>query len=197
VRRYEFLLAFVPASLWLAGCGGGPVPAPTSFATYTAKGGAFACDYPEGWEVDSGKFTGNFTKGSAQIKVKSDISGSVIGDMASLGGGGFGGDTPRGTTDEDYPAHKIHAMGPGPLAEEFSEYKEQETITNFQNSLGGQGRKSEFTAAGGLTGPLHGYRATFLNRDRRFTVVCVCNESDWANLKPAFDRVLESFRSGG
>jgi hypothetical protein len=111
-----------------------------------------------------------------------------------MGSGGYNKLGPP--ADEDYPVHKAHVMGLEAAGKEYSDYKE-EAPTKFSNSIGGEGRKSEFTASGGLSGPIKGYRATFLSRDRRFVLYCTCKESDWANLKPGFDKVLESFRSAG
>lgn len=181
------------ACVGLAGCGGGPVAAPASYAAHAHKDGGWACDYPEGWSAESGgkkNSWGKFAKGSAQIKLATDLTGSLMGDMASLGQK----DGPA--TLEDYPVHKIHVADEAEFAKEYSDYKEQ-APAEFSCGIGGSSRKSEFTASGGFAGPVHGYRATMLGRDKRFRVTCVCSESDWEALKPAFDKVLESFRSAG
>lgn len=177
----------------LAGCGGGPVAAPASYAAHEHKDGGWACDYPDGWSAESGgkkNSWGKFTKGSAQIKLATDLTGSLMGDMASLG------QKEGPATPEDYPVHKIHVADEAEIAKGYSDYKEQEPV-EFSSGIGGSARKSEFTAAGGFGGPVHGYRATMLGRDKRYRVTCVCSESDWETLKPAFDKVLESFRSAG
>jgi hypothetical protein len=41
-----------------------------------------------------------------------------------------------------------------------------------------------------------GYRATALGHDKDVTVFCVCPESDWKTLQPAFDRLLGSLKRG-
>jgi hypothetical protein len=181
-------------SVLLAGCGGGPVPAPTAFKPFDWKDGGWGCEVPEGWEASaSGKknSSAKITKGSAKISLRTDVSGSL---MAEMGSGGYNKQGPP--SDEDYPVHKAHVMGLEQASSEYSDYKEEKP-TKFNNAIGGEGRKSEFTASGGFSGPIKGYRATFLSRDRRFTVFCTCNESDWETLKPAFDKVLESFHSVG
>ena len=193
-QRSMSLFSLAAFSVMVAGCGGGPVPAPTSYKTWENKDGGVAVDYPEGWDADGGgkKNTwASFEKGSAKIKLQTDITGSLLGDMA-----GGPSDKLGPPSDEDYPVHKVHVLGKDAVAAEFSDYKEEKP-TKFQNAIGGEGRKSEFSASGGFSGPVKGYRATFLSRDRRFTVICTCAESDWATLKPAFDKVLESFRSAG
>lgn len=177
----------------LSGCGGGPVPAPTSFKTFELKEAGWACEYPEGWDAKGGgkkNSSATFSKGSAKVSLATDITGSLMGDMASMGQK----QGPAGP--EDFPVHKVHMGDKDNVAKEYADYKEKEP-EEFQNAIGGSSRKSEFTAAGGFSGPIHGYRATFLSRDRRFKVMCICSESDWKNLQPAFDKILESFHSAG
>jgi hypothetical protein len=191
--RFRSFLGLAAVSLLAAGCGGGPVPAPTAYTPFEWKDGGWALDYPEGWDATAaGKknSSGKFSKGSAEIKLSTDVSGSV---MAEMGSGGY---NKLGPPDpEDYPVHKAHVMGKDNAASNYGDYKE-EAPTTFNSNLG-EGRKSEFTASGGLSGAIKGYRATLLSRDRRIQIFCTCKESDWANLKPAFDKVLESFRSAG
>jgi hypothetical protein len=176
----------------VSGCGGGPVPAPTSYKSFEHKDGGWGLEYPEGWDASAGgkkTSTGTFSKGSAKIKLQTDLAGSLMSE-----GGSYNKTGPP--SDEDFPVHKAHVMAKEKVASEYSEYKEEEP-TKFSAQLGGEGRKSEFTASGGFSGPVHGYRATLLSRDYRYVIVCVCSESDWANLKPAFDKVLESIRPAG
>jgi hypothetical protein len=60
----------------------------------------------------------------------------------------------------------------------------------------GDTRKSEFTGTTTFSGQIHGYRATALGLNYRFRVVCECSEADWADLKPVFDKVIESLSRG-
>jgi hypothetical protein len=189
------ILCLGAAFTLLAGCGGGPVPAPTAYKPFDWKDGGWGCEVPEGWDAQaSGKknSSAKFTKGSAKISLRTDVSGSL---MADMGSGGYNKLGPP--SDEDFPVHKAHLMGKDAAAQEFGDYKEEGEITKFSNAIGGEGRKSEFTASAGLSGAVKGYRATFLSRDRRFQVFCTCRESDWKALKPAFEKVLESFHSAG
>jgi hypothetical protein len=192
VQRWLSVLFVAVVAAALAGCGGGPVSAPTSYKAFEHKDGGWAVDYPEGWDASAGgkkTSTGTFKKGSASIKLQSDLAGSLMVE-------GGGGNKIGPPADEDFPVHKAHMMAKEKVASEFSDYKEEEP-TKFNASLGGEGRKSEFTASGGFSGPVRGYRATLLSRDYRFVIVCTCAEGDWENLKPAFEKVLESFRSAG
>jgi hypothetical protein len=96
----------------------------------------------------------------------------------------------------EHPVAKLHKAGKDKVAEEFSGYKEEPEPDKFTNGMG-EGRKSEFLAEGGLGGgKIHGYRVTLLSNDRRFIIICTCPHSDWKTMRPAFDRMLESFRRG-
>src|SRR5215207_7931583 len=124
VSRRAMLIASGTSLLMLSGCGGGgPVPAPASYATHEHKDGGWASDYPEGWTAESGgkkNSWGKFAKNSAQIKLATDLTGSLMGDMASIGQK----DGPA--TPEDYPVHKIHVADEQEVAKDYSDYKEQE-----------------------------------------------------------------------
>jgi hypothetical protein len=175
-----------------AGCGGA-VPAPTAYATWLDKGGKFVCDYPKGWEADGGgkpdspNSWAKFTAGAAEIKVDSDIAGSLLGDMAGAGRGGFG-------QNEEPPVARIHPMGIRSMKENYAKYEEREPKP-FQTKGLGEGRRSTFTAEQTLGGKVYGYRATLLGGDRRITVVCSCPATNWQTLKPAFEKVVNSLRT--
>ena len=191
--RLHRLLSVISLGVVLAGCGGGAVPAPTAYKEYAAKESSFTVQYPDGWDVKGGgkgNHCAKFSKSSALISVSTNLSDSLMGDLASIGAGS----NSAHMTEEDAAVHKIHLKNKGELAEDFGETKEEKPV-KFVSMLG-EGRKSEFTAGGGLGGSIHGYRATILGRDRRLKIVCTCSESDWPTLKPAFDKVLESFGHG-
>jgi hypothetical protein len=102
--------------------------------------------------------------------------------------------SPVNDPDDEPPVAHVHETGEAKFAEGFSNYKEQEPRA-VQSYLG-EGRISEFTAAGSLGRKLHGYRATFLSRDRRITAMCSCPVSEWETLRPAFDKVIASLQPG-
>ena len=59
----------------LVGCGGGAAIVPTSYSSYNAKDGSFACDTPDGWDIKGGGRSGTpvwakFASGSALIHFK-------------------------------------------------------------------------------------------------------------------------------
>jgi hypothetical protein len=191
--RLAMAICVVSGALSAPGCGGS-VPAPTAFKEYGSPSGRFACEYPEGWEAtgagkpDSPNSWAKFTKGSAEIQVEADLAGSLYADMARAGGG-MTGENP------EPPVAKIHPMALRQMKEDYSNYDEREAKTVQSKGLG-EGRRSTFTATQSLGGKIYGYRATFISGDRRITVICKSPATNWQALKPAFERVIGSIRSG-
>lgn len=178
-----------------SGCGSGPATAPTSYAAYNSKGGTFACEYPEGWTEKGGGGRGpewaKFENGSALIHVTTGVAGSLMADVASAG---------QGTSDEPIPpelepVHGIHKDGLEAAERDYGGYQESGEPQVLEAALG-PARLSEFTAATTFGSGLHGYRATILGHDKAVTIICVCPESDWKTLQPAFDHLLGTMRRG-
>ena len=173
--------------LLCVGCGGTPAVAPTSYASYksTDKLRLFRCEYPEGWEVKGGGKNNawvKFSSGSALIEARADITGSLLGDIVVVGQ----------DAEDMEPVAKIHAMAKQDAATAFDGYAEVGDAVKFKCNLG-PARRSEFTASGTMGASVHGYRATFMTRDRRVVTYCTCSQSDWQTLQPAFEKVLLSF----
>jgi hypothetical protein len=179
----------------LAGCGSAPAVAPTSYADFNSKGGTFACKYPEGWQADGGGKRGlewaKFRSDPAEIAVETGVVGSLIGDIAKSAGPSDG----EPVLPEDEPVHEVHMMGVEAAEDAYSGYKETGDIEVIDVALG-PARRSEFTAESTFGTGLHGYRATMLGRDKAVTVYCICPESDWKTLQPAFDEVVKSMKRG-
>ena len=191
--RTAYLVSLLAGLAVLDGCGSGPVKAPTAFADYNSKKGTFACQYPEGWESDGGGGRGpewaKFKSGPAEIRINTGVTGSIMGELGSAGGG----DEP--VPPELEPVHEIHMSRVEEAEKEYGGYKEQGEPQVLEVSLG-PARRSEFTAATTFGSGLHGYRATILGHDRDLTVYCVCPETDWKALQPAFDHLLGSLKRG-
>jgi hypothetical protein len=187
-RSSTFPLAL---ALLAAGCAG-EVPAPTAYTPFSDKGGQFVCDAPKGWEVDAGgrpdspNSFAKFSKGAALISVKSDLAGSLYGDMAKSVGSGLGGEA-------EHPSARVHEMGIRRMKEEFSNYNEREPVVVKSQGLG-EGRRATFIADQSMGGKVYGYRATFLGGDRRIEVICTCPATNWKALKPAFEQVIVGLR---
>jgi hypothetical protein len=204
IRCGRFLLITVSCGLPIlsSGCGGGNVAAPTSFAKYNADNGDFAFEYPDGWDVSGfGKknHVVKITKGGATITVQSDLTGSLIGDIAGSAVTAMTGTVP-GTgldaeaTEDLEPVAQVHQMAQEAMAEEFGNYSEGEP-EKVTPTLG-NARMSEFTAKTGFGQEIRGIRATVLARDKRVVVICTCSASNWEALKPAFKKVIESLQYG-
>ena len=174
----------------VVGCGAPPVAAPTSYASYNSKAGTFACEYPEGWELKDGGMRGpewaTFTAGSALIRMSADVSGSLM-----AGDNPVGADLPP--TVE--PVHDLHVRDQVRAEDSYAAYTEIAEPNVYDAKLG-PARLSEFTATTTFGGGLHGYRVTMLGHNKRLVTYCVCPESEWATLKPAFDHVLSTLKRG-
>jgi hypothetical protein len=187
-------VAVVSALVCVVGCGSGPVPAPTAYAEFNSEPGTFACDYPEGWEAKGGGAHGiewaKFTSGPAEIRIDAGKNASMLGDIASSAAKMDGVETP-----EEAPVLQVHLAYSEDIEESFSGYKEVGAVEEIDIQLG-PARRNEFTAKSSFGTGLHGYRATALTRDKGVFVTCVCPESDWKTLQPAFDHVLLSLKRG-
>ncbi|MDC0937141.1 hypothetical protein OAS39_12720 [Pirellulales bacterium] len=176
----------------LAGCGS-PAVVPTSFDNYNSKGGTFACECPQGWEVSGGGKRGpewgKFVSGPAEIKLAADSEGSLIADAS-------GGRDPGEELPPDlHPVHMLHVHDLARFEKDYTEYKEIAGPLLHDVKLG-PSRISEFIAVSSFGSSLHGYRATVLGKDKRVIAVCICPENQWTALKPAFDKVLASIERG-
>lgn len=171
-----------------------PVPAPKSFSAFKATDGSFACLQPAEWKSSAGGAGGirsfvNFRREGARIEVSSDLAGSLRGDIAAATNAQAGG---RGKP----PVEKIHEAEMKAFERKYEGYQEMPAV-KFQ-SPAGDARMSEFTSKGNFfTGKIHGYRATIMGGERRIEVVCVCPETEWAKLKPSFQRIMVSVSPGG
>lgn len=179
------------------GCGGssGSVAVPKWFTKYNSADGTFAVRYPEGWEADgkAGKRVAwaRFESGGAKISVRADAKASLMDDAA----GGRAADR-EAPSPEYAPVHNIHEMGLDRAPDEYGDYQETPAGTQVLDCPLGPARFSEFTGTAGFAGSIHGYRATVIGHKMGVHVICICPESDWAVMKPAFDHVLGTLARG-
>lgn len=190
---WTFLLAI--SSALLTGCGSEPVPTPKKFLMYNSSDGAFQIEYPEEWEATSnvGKRMSwaNFELGGAKISVRADAKASLLDDA----GGGRSADR-NAPVPELAPVHGIHEMGLDGAPDEYGSYQEVAPGTQVLDCKLGPARYSEFTGTSGLSGKVHGYRATAIGHKLGVHVICVCPESDWKRMKPGFGHVLATLKRG-
>lgn len=178
----------------MASAGCGSVAAPATFAKYQAKDGSFDVEYPEGWTAEGGgkgHYWAKFTQGSVTIRVGTDVSGSLLNDIASAGGATMGEEE---IPEELEPIALVHQQGLEAVQIDRPKYTEQAPVT--VNAPMGEGRRSEFADTTSFGGKLAGYRATFLSNDRRITVSCECKAGNLEVLRPAFERVILSVAPG-
>jgi hypothetical protein len=180
------------ASVLALGCAPAPVTAPTAYAAYNHKTGIFACEFPQGWEQDGGGNRGQFwatsKSGPAEIRLRANSTGSLLGDI-------MGGPNDSELPPELQAAHKVHVLGAKGIEGEYPGYKEVGQPKVLDVTLG-PARVSEFTYQTTFGSGMHGYRATVIGHDKGVTVFCICPESDWKTLQPAFDRLLKSLKRG-
>jgi hypothetical protein len=202
--RWGSIAAAVMVICSIFGCGGGKVPAPTSYKTWKATDGTFSIEYPEGWKAQGGGKRGvqwaEFSYGSAKIRIDVSTSSSLIGDIAGstntlMGLGDPLADVDPEVKEELAPVAAAHAYYQKAFPVALSGYKEQEPIA-YESPLGNC-RKSEFTARSGAARKLRGYRATAMTRDKGVHILCQCTDANWQTLQPAFDKILSSIVYGG
>lgn len=188
--RRSFVVWALFTAFVAPGCGGS-VPAPKAFVPMGSNDGRFACEFPQGWETELGGNTDyswcKARSGSADIKVDADLAGSLMGDIARAGGDDESG--------ENAPVAVAHEHGKRKFEEDWEKYEERPPVTFMSAGLG-EGRRSTFIASSALGGKVFGYRATLLGGDRRINVICKCPPSNWKALKPAFEKVVKSVRTG-
>ena len=171
------------------------VAAPTAYSTYSAIDNSFTCDQPGGWTMhETGATSGNlatatFESGHARVRVVSDATGSLMGDIVGAGNSNL-------PPAQQVPAvQKLHMMDEKVLADDLPGY--QESDPQPLQSSSGDARVSEWTATGGGgSSALHGYRVTILGNQREFTIICFCPERNWTALMPAFQRIIGSVKQG-
>ena len=191
--RTNFLpAAMAVALLTFGGCTGATVM-PTTYTTYDAKDGSFQIECPAGWEVTTGGSRGyawaKFTSGNAEIAVDTNLTGSLMADIAKSGIAIVN----MGEREAAPAVEKVHESEKEAFVQEWgvTELPPVAVATHL-----GDSRKSEFTGAGVIGGPFHGYRVTALSRDKRVRVICRCSESQWQAIQPAFDRMIASLTIG-
>jgi hypothetical protein len=178
----------------LSGCGSSPPPTPVAYSTYVSGGETFQIDYPTDWLADGDAKRGlewaEFSSGSNHVEVKTDVSGSLLGDIANSGAAG------ADPNDEIEPVDKVHAIGEEEAKDDLDGYEEQGVPSKLDQPLG-PGRVSEFTMPTAFGSVQRGLRATVLAHNKRVVVYCTCDDDDWATIKPAFERMLSSLDRAG
>ncbi len=193
--------AALTGALLLSGCGGSVTPV-TGYNNYNSRDGIVKCKYPKGWKQNGGKakkfHSCAFEKGPARIRLRADIAGSAMGDVAQAAAGQMTG--PDGLpldpklAEELAPVAQIHEMTVEQAEIDLGEIDVGTTDTVRTGF--GDTRRSEISYSGTFGGTTRGYLVTALGRDHRFRLLCTCPEKHWATLKPAFEEVILSLGRG-
>jgi len=176
------------------------VTAPTHYKTYTAIDNTFSCDQPDGWKMhETGATNGNlatvtFEQSHVRVRVVSDATGSIMGDIATASNNSASSETLPGMPPPPPPkpaVEQLHERDVAQITSDLPGYKEG-TMQKLDSRVG-DARVSEWTADGGK---MHGYRVTMLGGDREFTVICLSPERNWSILQPAFQHIITSIVPG-
>ncbi len=191
-RKMMALLVVIGAILALEGCKGRAV-VPASYKTFNADDGSFQIQYPAEWEVESGGKAGyawaKFSSGNAEITVDANSVGSLIADLSKTARPMLG----IQTTEDTAPVAAVHEYEREGFEEDqgVKEKTPEPVPTGLTDA-----RKAEFAGKTTFGGSIHGYRTTALSSTKRIRVVCKCPESQWEELKPAFDKIIPSLTKG-
>jgi hypothetical protein len=180
------MVMFIAAAVAIAGCAGRAV-IPTNYNTYNSPDGTFKIQYPAEWTSEGGskgQFAwAKFTSGHAEIEVDSNAIGSLISNMVTSS-------DPQDTA----PVAGVHEFERQGFEDDDASHKEEKAVPVLTGMS--DARKSEFTTSTAFGGSVHGYRVTTLTNDKRVRIICKCPESEWKDLKPAFDKIIASLAMG-
>ena len=207
-RRAAMPIAAALTTFLAAGCAPDPAKAPTAFTSYEAPDKSFVCQAPDGWKKSESAAAGimsgvTMTSGTAKVSIASDLGGSLSADMTRASNAQMDNTTgllpPEMQAQMPKPVPPVEKQHKGNKRIVSSKYKDyQENAMQTLTAPIGEARISEFNAEAGMFagGKVRGYRVTALSGDREVTAYCVCPESDWPTLKPAFEKILTSIGPG-
>lgn len=163
---------------------------PKEFAEVEFGEKDYRCEHPKGWEVTNGGGKEGVPpwtkseKGGASVQIRDSMSGTESGTLwRNLK---QRSDIERG----EAPVEKVHEHRKQFVVKDMRNYEES-AAKKLEHPIG-EALISEFTAKPMLGAPVRGYRATVLHEYHQFNILCVCTESEWEILKPAFEHVIAS-----
>jgi hypothetical protein len=171
--------------------------APQKYVRFAPKEFQLSATVPQDWtQTYAGGQSGipisaRFSSGSISIDVRESIGGGALGQAAIAMQGAAPG------VPKEAPVIGIH---------EYHRARFQEDYTNYNEEFGrpiktrgyGEGRISDFTASEGLFGfQIKGCRATVMNPIHQFTVTCKCPPGQFKDVRPVFEKIINSLSTGG
>jgi len=179
------------------------LPATTAFTHYVDPFKQFNCDQPQDWDVISAEQIGGqdvdpsvdvggviFRKFGAKVDITTDVVTKLTANMLMAPGDGsqaLGGSKLPELDKETYNRVK----------NSYSQYAEV-NATSIDTGFG-EAKAYEFTAGGpkfGIPVATHGYIVEMVGGTHSCVLVATAPESDWANAKPVFDRIVGSIAEG-
>jgi hypothetical protein len=175
-------------------------PVEKEWANFKHELGNFSIDYPKDWTASGKGGTGGvqpwamFEGDDANVRVRSDLGGSMVGTIAQNMGGGFnvpGGDQAE-LPDELDPIAAVHAYQVKDLEGDYNDYEETSPEV-IKGDGSGEGRLSVFTGSQGFT-KYKGIRASFNATNNQYNIVCKISASRYDKFEPIFRKMIASFK---
>jgi predicted Zn finger-like uncharacterized protein len=161
--------------------------APKNFVSFRVPDGSFRVDFPSDWkhklEGQTNRYVVDLSQGRATFHIIQGPLESLEADIAAAGEG----------AEADLELAfltRAHEQRRAAVTEGVANYQQEEpepVDTRF-----GRGLRSTFTAIANDRYPMRGYRATLRAAGKLYDILCMCPETDWENLQPAFARMIES-----
>jgi len=170
-----------------------PVPAPSSYVTYTAPNGTYTVSRPADWKVET---TSNGSGTFAQMVDPTDSSGVIFSNRSArimILQGRI--DSISGSVTDAVPAQRILNMQKNDLLTSHFSHVTDDKDYAFSTEGFGDGASITWSASGlhtFLPAPLKGYYVAMSGGNYYVTIVCQCREADWPNLKGPFQKVVGS-----
>src|SRR5580704_4977145 len=171
--------------------------APQKYVRFAPKEFQLSATVPQDWKQtyaggQSGiPISARFTSGSISVDVRESIGGGALGQAAIAMHGAAPG------VPKEAPVIGIHEYHRARFQEDYKDYNE-EFGRPIKTRGYGEGRISDFTASEGLFGfQIKGCRATVMNPIHQFTVTCKCPPGQFKDVRPVFEKIINSLSTGG
>ncbi len=188
------------------------IPAPASFAQFASADQTFSLDAPQNWSrslADKPDESGSpfasdirgvsFKRGDANIQIITNTLASLTQSrfLQVLGNafGKLGNNTVNGTVNDWFNSQMdvLRKQAQEDARKQFISFREEPSTV--KEATWGKGIWTQWTAAGrswSLPHHMHGYLVIMVGKQRSATILCACPAESWAQLQPAFDRIINS-----
>jgi hypothetical protein len=194
------LVALFVAGIFLLRSGVGTATkceAPKNYVRFAPKNLALSATVPQDWKQTYAggqmgiPISARFESGSISISIRESIGGGALGQAAIAMQGAAPG------VPKEAPVVGIHEYHRAHFEEDYRNYQEQ-FARPIKTRGYGEGRISDFTASEGMFGSqISGCRATVMNSIHQFTITCKCPPGQFKDVKPVFEKIINSLSTGG